>query len=68
MAARSPEAIARKRERERVTERARIRHRKVEIHAECESWFTLTCSRCFRLFDVPRSGQRLRTICDECRR
>lgn len=47
--------------------RQRNRERKVEIFAQNENWFTLTCSCCHRLFDVPRSRSRLREQCEECR-
>jgi hypothetical protein len=65
----SPEALARKRERARAwyREHPRESRRIVEVEGGDARWVVLTCSRCWRLFDAPRSRFRMRELCEDCR-
>lgn len=64
MPATSQAAIARRRERNRTWYRTHPRERLSErIEAADESYFVLTCSECFGLFDVPRRSGRLPSRC-----
>lgn len=71
MAAKSPQALERKRARARQYwhTHARYRHRVLPDHVEAESgdWLVVTCQNCFQLFDVRKNkAGRIRSLCDEC--